>query len=170
VAGSWISENHIGDWASVAGVLISIIGFAVTLVSVFKARTAASRAEAAAKSTRDAIRLFDAIVDFSSAITILEQIKRAHRQQEWVLLPDRYAELRKILIAARTKNESLTAEHKTAIQDTITSLRTMESLVERNMQNPGTLKVTKFNGVVSKHIDTLVAVLAELRAADSGEH
>jgi hypothetical protein len=75
----WMEVQRIGDLSGVAGVLISIVGFTVTLWGVFKSKRAAQAAEEAARSTRDRIRLLDTAVDFSTAIAALEEIKRLHR-------------------------------------------------------------------------------------------
>jgi hypothetical protein len=61
----FISAYKIGDLASLAGVLISLVGFAVTVVSVLKSRRAAERAQIAAKAARDWIRLFETVVYFT---------------------------------------------------------------------------------------------------------
>jgi len=56
---NFITANKIGDLASLAGVVISLVGFAVTVVGVFRSKRASERAEAAARAARDSIRIFD---------------------------------------------------------------------------------------------------------------
>jgi hypothetical protein len=99
---SWIRQYGIADWASIVGIAISVVGFIFTLIGVSRSKRAAIQAAAAARAARDEIRLLDTIVDFSAAITTLEEIKRLHRQNDaWQILPDRYATIRKMLIQLR---------------------------------------------------------------------
>ena len=94
---AWIVRNNLGDLASLAGVIIAVVGFGLTLKNVYRSKAAATRAEEAAKETRDSIRLFDTVSEFAEAISTMDEIKRLHRQSAWVILPDRYATLRKLL-------------------------------------------------------------------------
>jgi|SRR5580692_7667789 hypothetical protein len=97
----WIAENHIADLASIAGVVISITGFVVTVWNVRRSKSAAERAEAAADQTRRMIRGYETVFEFSAAIAIMEEIKRLHRVGQVDMLLDRYATLRKVLIGVR---------------------------------------------------------------------
>jgi len=159
--------QRIGDLSGVAGILISVVGFAVTLWGVFKSKRAAQAAEEAARSTRDRMRLLDTAVDFSTAIATLEEIKRLHRTGQWSLLPDRYAELRKRLVIVRSTNPNLPDAHRAVLQSAITNLSELETLVEHSSK-PTALKPAKFNAILSRDADDLVAILAELISAKTG--
>lgn len=113
---NFLKDNQIGDLTGILGLFISFIGFSVTLIGVFKSKASSERAEKAAKSARDHIIFFDTVVDFTSAITILEEIKRHHRQEQWVLLLDRYSMIRKLLISLKASNVDLNDDQKTIIQ------------------------------------------------------
>lgn len=164
----WLQKYRVGDIASVIGVVISLIGFAVTIVSVFRSKRAAERAELAAKDARESIRLFEIVVDFTAAISTLEEIKRAHRHQKWELLPDRYAAIRKLLISLRSSSEDLSSGQRSAIQSALVNQRAIETAVERGLSNPSSLKPAKFNSVLSDDVDNLTAVLAELKTTKTG--
>jgi len=164
----FIEHNHLGDVASTLGLFITVGGFGATIIGVYKSKGAAQRAELAAKSTRDSIRLMQTAVDFAAAISILEEIKRLHRAAQWSVVPDRYAALRKILITLRTANARLNGHQLSAIQNAVANLSQLESAVERREDNPSGLKPAKFNLVISKDIDELVAALEELKASDIG--
>jgi hypothetical protein len=112
-------STGLGDLASIAGLIVAAGGFAFTLYGVHKTKTAAERAEQAARTTRDSVRLLDTVVDFSAAISILEEIKRLHRATQWSVLPDRYTALRKILVALRTSNPKLSDGQRTTIQNAV---------------------------------------------------
>lgn len=165
---NWVEANRIGDLSGVAGILISVVGFAVTLRGVIKSKSAAQRAEEAAKSTRNSIRLLNTIVDFSAAIATLEEVKRLHRSNQWSLLPDRYAALRRILVVLRTAEITLNPDQSAVLQNALSDLSAMEEAVERFLEGSSTPKAAKFNAVISRDIDQLIAVLTELQRANSG--
>ncbi len=165
---AWIEANRIGDLASIAGVVISIIGFAITIIGVLRSKSAAERAEQAAKATRDTIRLLDTVVDFTAAIGALEEIKRLHRNANWPLLPERYASIRRLLITVRTTNVDLTANQRDAIQLALGNIAVIENSVEKALANPVGLNVAKFNASISNDIDNLLTVLTELKVAKAG--
>ena len=164
----WIGENRVGDLVGILGLFVSLIGFFITIVGVTRSQGAARRAEEAAKATRDSIRLLDTVMDFSAAISTLEEIKRMHRRSEWNLLPDRYSTIRKLLITLRSSGQELSDTHSAAIQAALTNLRDIETQVEKSATNQTSLKAAKFNSLISADIDNLLAVLNELKAAKSG--
>jgi hypothetical protein len=131
---TWSDANHLGDLSGILGVFISLIGFLITIIGVYKSQGAAERAEKAAKSTRESIQLLNSVVDFSAAISILEEIKRLHRREDWLLLPDRYASIRKLLISLRSSGPRLSDEQSTVIQTALANLRSIEEQVERAMR------------------------------------
>ena len=165
----WLKDNQVGDLTGIAGIIISIGGFFATLIGVFRSKAAAERAEEAAKSARESIRMFDTVVDFTSAIAILEEIKRAHRSGQWILLPDRYAAIRKLLISLRSSNGDLSDEQISSIQSALANLTSIERRVEKSLSNPDTiLNHVRFNNVISDDIDKLFAVLSELKTSKTG--
>ncbi|WP_425622379.1 hypothetical protein ACPS74_12650 [Methylocystis sp. SB2] len=105
---NWIAENHVGDLASIAGVLISVVGFVLTVYNVRRSRKAAEHARDAAQSVKNSIQTFETVFDLSRVIGLLEEVKRSHRNNEWALLPDRYAALRKTLINVKNHVTFLT--------------------------------------------------------------
>jgi hypothetical protein len=160
--------HHFGDPASIGDLVLSAIGFALTIFAVFKAKTAAQSAAIAANATRNSIRLMNTVVDFAAAISTLEEIKRLHRANQWPVLPDRYAALRKILVTLRASNSRLNTSQRSAIQNALVNLSELEASVERNLTEPSGLKPAKFNAVISRDIDKLIAALEELKSADTG--
>ncbi len=163
--GVWIARTHSGDIASVAGVVISIVGFVATLINTSRSRSAARRAEVAANAARDRIRLFDLASDFSAAISAMDEIKRLHREGAWSILPERYSELRKLLVTVRRANPTLSQEDSVVIQTAIQHLSDIEAKVERAIEEKTAMRnVARINTVMSTQIDKLHEVLVNLRA------
>jgi hypothetical protein len=163
---TWLKAHELaGTWADVSGFLIAIVGFWATIVGVRKSKNAAVRAQEAAQATRDSIRLIDTIGDFSSAITLLEDIKRANREPEISkTLPERYSAIRTKLIVLRGSSVSLREDDHAVIQNAIANLSTMEEQIEKALASKGVFPTVKYNTLLSRDIDKLVDVFTYLKA------
>lgn len=164
----WESRNHVGDLAGIAAVVISLFGFFFTLRGVRRSKQAAEKAKEAAEAAKNSIELFETVVDVARVIEILEEIKTLHRLRQWVLVPSKYATMRRMLISLRATSAPLSEEDLTTIQSALVNLRTMEEKVDRALQTEGALDGARFNRVVSNDIDGLSATLAALKAAMVG--
>lgn len=163
----FVSENHLGDFASILDVLVTIIGFIVTIINVIRSRRAAELAKDSVEYAISSIKKFETVVDISSVIGMLEEIKRSHRSNQWAILPDRYATLRKTLINIR-ESRDLSDKHSTVIQGTIVNLTDMEKAVEKSLPDVPPNMHIRFNALLSEHVDALAGVLAELKFSESG--
>jgi hypothetical protein len=160
----WFTLADVANWASIVGIFITLVGFGFTIRNTLKSKTAAERAELAARQTRESIHLFETVVDFSAAISVLEEIKRLHRLEQWILLPDRYTALRRHLISIRASAPGLTDAHAVALQTALTNVQSIERAVERAHRNPDSLNAAKFNAALSVDLDNLITALTELKA------
>lgn len=150
--------DHWGDIASVLGILIAIVGFAVTI------RTA-SKAKRAAEDARDRISMIDTVSQCSEALSIMEEIKRLHRHQAWAILPDRYAFLRRLLVTIRSSALLLTEDQKQALAATIQYASAVEHRIEKSNQTKlPPPSVTNLNKELSEQLDRMTALFGEIRA------
>jgi len=159
----FIVEHNVGDWASIAGVIIVVVGFAITIINVLLSRSAARQARDAAVDARESMNRLDTVTEFSSAMSVMEEIKRLHRHGAWPILPDRYSALRKSLISIRTNNPDLTNEQQQTIQNAIQHFVNIEKIVEKCMTDQTKPDVSRLNQRVSSQIDLLQAVLIEIK-------
>lgn len=144
--------------------LAEIVGFAVTITVAVRSKNAAQRAEEAVKKMREVLQRSDAIMEVTSAIRIMEEIKRLHRNGEWKFLLDRYASLRTSLIGIKSANPDLSDDHKSVLTGAINQLRDIESKVEKAVEAQIVPpKVWKLNEIVSAQTDRLSEVLGEIR-------
>lgn len=158
----------IGQWAdlaSVAGLVVSLVGFGVTIVGVWRSKDAAKRAEDAALQMREALLRTDTIADVSATLAIMEEVKRLQRVQAWTVLPDRYATIRRKLISVRADNPRFLESHRQTLLSAIQHCSTTEQRIEKYLANttstpPG---VAKLNELISMQIDRLEEVLTYLR-------
>jgi hypothetical protein len=169
---NWAKTNNLAStWSDVFGLLIAIVGFTATLFGVFRSKRAALLAQEAAQSARDSIRLFDAITNFSTAISILEEIRRTHRQNDpagFAALPDRYASIRKHLILLRASPMALDDDQHAAIQNALVNLADIEKRVERALASKNPINPARINGIISGDIDNLLTVLTKLKVDQGG--
>ena len=156
--------DTIGAVASIIGVIVAIIGFALTYWNVTRSKKAAQQAKEAADRVRTDMLRANTVGEFASVLAEMEEIKTLHRQSCWALLPHRYSTLRRSLIEIRAANPDLSDEHKVALQGTIQYLASIERQVETSLANGGQPpNVPKLNATVSREIDKLQAVLVEIR-------
>src|SRR6266542_1433868 len=111
--------NSWGNFASVTGLLISLIGFCVTIWGVLRVKKSAELAATAAKQAKEKILKQGTLTNFSSAIAIMEEIIRLHRKKEWDIALDRHSELRRILVELKDGGGGITMDQQTTIQGTI---------------------------------------------------
>jgi hypothetical protein len=90
--------KHWGDIASVAGLVVSVIGFWYAIWLARQARTAAQQARKAAEEARDRIFLFDTISELTAARSNLSEIIRLQQlnvwEIAWATVLERYATAR----------------------------------------------------------------------------
>lgn len=114
-------------WGDLAGVL----GFAVTIWLVFRAKTAAEQARDAARQVRARISALDTIGELSTAITILNEIMRLQRTSAWETLwdivLDRYTNVRGHLVRSE-QGVGVGAVHQNSIRTAIAQLSIIEEI------------------------------------------
>ncbi|BBP57788.1 hypothetical protein [Pseudomonas sp. St316] len=155
---------RIGDYAGLLGLVISLVGFFVTIRTSLKTRTAAAQASAAVESIRGDLRKGDTVADFSSALAIMDEIKRMHRSTNLHLLPDRYSQLRRFLVSIRSSNPLLSDADQGTIQNAIAQFSASERLVERALEGKGVMSTAKMNSLVSKHSEAIQELLVRVKS------
>lgn len=158
----WFIPNDVGGVAAIMDFFVAVVGFGFALFGISKAR-------AAVRDLRNRIRGFETAVDFSAAMTALEEIKRLHRAEVWPVLPDRYASIRKVLAELRTSGFDLDNEQSTIVQRALTTLVDLEKQVEKALSTPGSsLRPDRLNSRVSQDVDGLINVFNQLKAQVTG--
>ncbi len=125
------------DLASILGVLLSLIGFAVTITAVYKSKSAAEQANRASTDVRQKLAIQSAVVDLNRILADIEELKPLHRAEAWELLPPRYASLRRQLLTLKSTFTPLSKAQSASIQGTIQQFRTIEQIVESALQEGG---------------------------------
>jgi hypothetical protein len=92
---AFVLSNWI-NLVTLLGFIATIVGFIVTIQTLFRTKKAALAAREAAEATKIQLSRVDTISEFSSAIALMDEIKRLHRARAWDLVPDRYSILRRL--------------------------------------------------------------------------
>lgn len=158
------SRDDIGIALGAFGIILSFVGFWIAFVQIRKTRSAADAAKAAATEARNAIARMDTIMDFSSIITLMTEIKQHQRSGIWHILPEKYATLRQKLIGIKTNVLGLSQEDKEILTGSILQFKTMERKIEKSIhRNTDPTDVARMNEIVADQIDNLTEILARLR-------
>lgn len=153
-----------GNLASVVGLVLTLVGFAVTILGVYRSKNAAQSARDAAVQTKSLLLRSDAIADVSAALGMMEEIRRLHRAGVWQLLPDRYSALRQKLISVRTSNTDITEAKLIVLRRVSEEFKVIERRVERAIANgDAPPNPAKLNEIVGSHIDAVSEVLVSLK-------
>ena len=161
---AYIVERRLDSASSVIGLGLTTVGFSFTIWKVLAAKSAAVLAHKAASDAQEAISKYDTVAAFSSVLTMLDEIKRHHRNAVWAVLPDRYSEPRRKLIEIRNVFPSLDADRQKSLQGVISHLSAMETEAEKHLaRGAEPPDVAKFNRIISKHADRLADVFISMR-------
>ena len=123
----------------------------------------------AANEARRMMRGYETVAEFASAIAIMEEVKRLHRTGEVDMLLDRYAALRKVLIAVRKLAPSIDDSMGTKIQNAIVTLVAMEDIVEVSRSGGTAPDFVRLNRLLSRDIDELHGVSVDMQVASERE-
>jgi hypothetical protein len=155
------------DVATLVGLAITVIGFVVTIITAWKSKSAAERAEKAAKEARSNLLRVDSISGISSTIAGLQDIKRLHRSGSWDGMPERYGVQRRMLIEVRTGNSKLTDQQRSTLQSAIQQLSLMEQQIEEHLARPDNpVDTARLNRIISRQADALTRLLTELKIGE----
>lgn len=153
-----------GNIASIIGLLIALLGFSLTLYNVHKARWTAQKAYDTALEVKEDFNRIDTITQLSSAIAIMDEIKRLHRQKAWEILLDRYSSLRKKLITIKKTFPELSEDYEKKITNAIIHFSTIENYVDKavcGQSEPENIHRT--NKIVTKQIDIIHEILEDIK-------
>ena len=117
--------------------------------------------------TKTQLSRVNTVAEFSSAIAVMDEIKRLHRARAWDLVPDRYSVLRRLLASIQTLNPDLTDEQKAVLGGAVVQFRTMEHQVEtaRATDRFTELNLARFNRIATQQLDELDTVMLSVRQA-----
>lgn len=161
----FIHNYNIGDYASIFGLITAIVGFIITITTLFKTKKASDFASLAVNNMRNDLKKVDTVANLSSALTEMEEIKRLHREKKVNQLPEKYSKLKKALIIIKSSNSALSAPDSTIFQGAIAQLSSSEKALDKAFEQTQSNQhsISKFNGAISIHMDKLQEVLIKIQ-------
>jgi hypothetical protein len=160
----FISLHHLGDYSSVIGIPLALIGLWITYQAAKKAKTEATDAKNAVARLRETLGLVDTVAELTAATSLMEEIKRLHRAGAWSVVVDRYPALRARLITINSDISPLNDAQRGILQATVVQLREIENEVERAVARGAIPKnAPNYNPVVAEQLDKMITVLTEIR-------
>lgn len=126
---NWSFWSQYGNYASVAGLSVSILGFAFTIWQVIKSRKAAEEAKKIAREAINRISFQLFFTQVTSAARLGQELRNLARLKQWHRAIDRTEQLR-TLLASLTEDTQLLGQEQTAMTNAIDDL----SLVLRHLE------------------------------------
>lgn len=163
----YIVNNDLGDVASVVGIVITIIGFGVTLWQVYRSKSASLQAKESVEHFQKEVLKYKTVSDLSETISMVNEIKELNRQSEWKLLLHRYSDLKRRFIDIKQSNIEFTKFQNQNIQDMIFAIDDIcdivENIVNKNVQEDE-FDITKINRIITKHADGIFGILIKIKS------
>lgn len=160
---TYIKPNNLDALASVFGLLLTILGFVITIYYVMKSRKSSQEAAEKAQRIGDMIFKVDKLAEIEKTLSLVEDIKRMNTTREILVYPQCYSTARKSLINFRASFSEMSDSDKSTIQEFITSLSRCEGLVDKAKIDAVTPDFAKINKQLNANIDSMNALLATLR-------
>jgi len=166
----YIRIYHVGDLASIIGLLTALVGFAITIRNVSRSRDAASRAEEAAKSAVQSVKGIEAIEGLTNAMALLEEIARLNRAGEWKVILDRHEAFRKLIIEIKSEKNNMEEDYLSDLQSSFQHSRNMSNKIEVFIDERPTDKigVPQMNKIISGQMEKLGEILVHVRSRVGG--
>lgn len=162
----WLAAYRINEYSDILGLVITVIGFVLTLWNLWKSRSIATQALSVASKVRDDLRKVEVVAEFSAVIAALEEIKRLHRKGELEPLPERYSSLRRSLITMRDSTILLCNEDQSLLQGAISQFAGFERKIEKALTvDEAKIDFAKMNRIVSTLLDDIHAVVVRMKTA-----
>ncbi|MEH3127939.1 hypothetical protein [Agrobacterium cavarae] len=155
------------DWVGLAGIVLSLLGFGVSIWQTWKAKNAAESARDAATLATEGVRKLDSVISFTSVSKSLDEIKDALHKQDYVALVNQFDKARKSLIDARENHPDLNEEQRRSIQKALTFLKTLEVEVRTSSEDNVRMQQAKFVKTLLEISDDVTTILINTRNLES---
>lgn len=151
-----------GDVATIAGIIVSLVGLAWAIREASKARSASEAANAAASEARDQITRHLQAADLQRAIGLIERIKTLHDNDRWEGSREHYQTLRAMLsdVIARCPEDLASVREKLATARTIVG--DMENLVRRRASSAAAAISERERSRLNQRLSEIQSDLEEL--------
>ena len=122
-------------WIAVVGLMLTAIGFAVTIYQVKRTRSAADSAEREVKRIERSLNRYEIVNEATRASAALATARNFLRSGLWAHVADNYEVVRGGLEALRADAEDLTDAHRTRIDEASTYIQRLCARIESGIQS-----------------------------------
>lgn len=154
--------DEIGSLASIAGLLVALLGLGFALLQLSRLRGETRAARQAAEETRRLLRRDLAGTDLTRLAERIQGLMEMHRSGDRARALDRYPEIRRLFLAVRRQHPNLTAEHRHSLQNAVNRLRNMQSELEGQEGRITPEQVQRFNNRLTQIQLNLLVELEDL--------
>ena len=135
----------------------TILGFLITGGSAIAALIVA-------RNVGKKINLASNISDIAKVQSIIEEIRRYLRSGLWYVLPERFTELRHLLVAVRNGGDNFSDEQNQGLDSAINSARALEDVITKNWKTGLNEKqVISADAALRDHADKMNALSIQTR-------
>lgn len=160
----FIGITGIGEALSVADILLTLIGFTITVIAALRAKKAAELARLAAETAKLHVFRLDLVAEVAAVIQLLDELKRLHRAKALDLLPDRYTSVRAKVVSIKESDVVTLENDQRSLQDVVTRIAAIQKALDRNQLVLDDAKqLAKFNESISLCSDSMLAFKERLR-------
>ncbi len=155
---NWIVTNHLGDFASIAAVFITMIGFIITITNVIKSKNTVTK-------VRQDISKIDITSHLSSTIAIIDEIIRLQRESAWSVVQDRYGQVRRSILEIKMIDLPQVKSSLPNLQDSLTQIKSIEQILIKCKLSNAELepKLPRIHHILSKTSDSLTELLHSIK-------
>jgi hypothetical protein len=148
--------------ANFLGLFLSIVGIFTTIIKV---REAKKVTEDSVNKVREDFKRYDTISDLSTAISLIDEIKRLQRQSDYSILLDKYSLLFKLVVLIKTNHPNLNENQQTILQSSMMQIKKNENAIEKGLaKGLDTIDISRLNNSLTKTLGILFEFLASLRS------
>ncbi len=143
------------DAATWLGLLLTLVGFGLTLLALWRVR----------RDTREAIAkvaLHALVVDTTVILRLITEARDAGRDGNWARSLDRYQQPR-IMAVALAYNNLLNSEEQTALRRTDSELRLVIQFIENSRLGFGVSPETTLPDAKKRKIDAIITALGSIQ-------
>lgn len=159
-----IGNFFLNNWRDI----VSVAGFAITIITLLATRGAAIAArDAAKKATEEVQKSFakvDAVSTLASVVITIERIYELQRQRSWERVPALYKDVRQLLAKVKGSGSPLVDDDKDYIQHAVSEFARIEQRIETLIGYQAELEdMPEMNQLITRHAEEFTRMEAELR-------
>ena len=161
-------QTKLAEVLTIIGFPVGCVGLLFTGVMAWKAKAVASAVKEEIEKYKENFAKLNIVSELSGAIPLLEGLKVLHKTNDLNMLPLKYAEVKKSLIAIKASNKNMHAEHQTVLQRAIVLVGEFEDEADEALRSKRDMDFVRCNKFLNQSIGGLQQVMFELRLGIGG--